>query len=170
MQWCGLSRTAVAGVEGYRLLLAPTYPGPYTNFREYYAPPFLPAPNEATLNNLVEGDMYFMEIVSGTADGRFDGAASTVAVGIPSKSVRTGVLNILIEAYDETFCRISWEIPGQTAESGPAATHFAVAYRCGTALSSPATVHPQTFTSNAATIMAPFTMDETCQVRCIVLA
>jgi len=125
-------RTSVADAQAYRLVMAPNYPGPYAPWREYYAAPFSPAPNTVTVDNLVEGDMYFVKVNAGTSDGQFESVGSPVAVAIPSKSVRTGVSNLFVAAYDETFCRLTWEIPGSgVEETGPAATHFAVAYRCG---------------------------------------
>jgi len=112
--------------------MAPNYPGPYTTWREYYAAPFSSAPNTVTLNNLVEGIMYFVKVHAGTADGQFESVGSPVEVAIPLKSVRTGVSNIFVEAYNSTFCRLTWTIPGNgVTETGPAATHFAVAYHCG---------------------------------------
>lgn len=107
--------------------------------------------------------MYFLKVLAGTAGGQFEGQGSPMAVGIPTKGVRTAASMPLIEAYDETFCRISWTKPGNGVEStGPAASHFAVAYRCG-ATPSPI-VYPQVYTSTTATLHVPFTMDQSCQV------
>lgn len=144
----------------------------------------MPAPNEATLTGLVEGDMYFLKVVAGTADGQFDGASSPVAVATPIQSVGgwarrhsstndAGVLKdtIRVEAYDETFCRLSWEKPGKNGPgTGPAATHFAVAYLCGSEQSLPlqidprTTVYNETFTATTATLNVPFNMDAKCTV------
>lgn len=153
----------MSGAQSYRVLAAPHAPGPYATFKDFYAPPASSAPTEAELTDLVEGDMYFLKVAAGTADGQFEAQGSPVAVGIPTKGVRTAVSPPLIEAYDETFCRISWTRPGNGEEStGPAATHFAVAYRCGPAPQP--TRYPQIFTSTTATVEVPFTMGLSCQV------
>ena len=153
--------TSVAGAEAYRILRARYAPGPYTTFKEYYAPPFSPAPNLVTLTGLVEGDMYFLRVLSGTADGQFETTGSPIAVVIPTLGVRTGVnegppaTSPLLETYDETFCRISWTRPGNgVTQTGPAASHFAVGYRCGT--DPGPTLYPEEFTSTTATLHAPF--------------
>jgi len=158
----------VSGAEAYRLLSADSAPGPYTAFKEYHGAPFAVPQNVATLQGLIEGKIHFIKVVSGTADGEFEAGGSPVAVVIPSKAVRTGVnagppaSTPLVESYDETFCRISWEPPGNGQEStGPAASHFAVGYRCGT---TPLTIYPVVFTSNTATINVPFTMGLQCRV------
>jgi len=161
-------RTAVSGAEAYRLLSADSAPGPYTPFKEYYGAPFAVPQNVATLNSLIEGKMYFIKVVSGTADGHFEVYGSPVVVVIPSKAVRTGVnagppaSTPLVESYDETFCRISWEPPGRQEATGPAASHFAVGYRCGT--TSAISIYPVVFTSNTATITVPFIMGLECTV------
>lgn len=151
------------GAQSYRLLAAPQATGPYTTFKDFYAPPASPVPTEVELTDLVEGDMYFFKVSSGTADGQFEDNASPVAVGIPTKGVRTAVSTPLIEAYDESFCRISWTRPGNgEVSTGPAATHFAVAYRCG--IEPLPTRYPQVFTSTTATLNVPFIMGQSCQV------
>lgn len=166
--------TSVAGAEAYRIQRSRYAPGPYTTFKEYYAPPFTPAPNVVTLTGLIEGDLYFLRVLSGTADGQFETAGSPVAVAIPILGVRTGVnsgppaTSPLLEAYDETFCRISWVRPGSgVTQTGPAASHFAVGYRCGN--SSVPTIYPEEFTSTTATLNTPFVMGVSCQVLAVLI-
>ena len=152
----------MAAAGGYRLLNAPSTVGPYTTFKEYYAPPYMPAPNVDTLTNLIEGDMYFLKVLSGTADGQFETAGSPVSVVIPIASVRTAAKELKVVSYNTTFCRISWRVPGNLLqETGPAATHFALAYRCG--LAPTPTIYQETFTSHEGTILADFVMDTSCQ-------
>jgi hypothetical protein len=153
----------VPNAEAYCILTSPNPPGPYTTFKEYYAPRNFPAPNEVTLTDLIEGDMYFLKVLSGNAIGEFETVGSPIVVAIPTLSVRTGAKNLFVEAYDATFVRISWEVPGGdfTGSNGPAASHFAVAYRCAVP---PAIVYPQEYTSTTATVYASFTMGRSCQV------
>ena len=73
--------------------------------------------------------MYFLKVHSGTFDGQFESVGSPIAVAIPQDVVRTAVSDVRLEAYDETFCRLAWTMPGSEVQTGPAATHFAVAYQ-----------------------------------------
>ena len=159
-----VNRTSVPNAKAYSILNSPNAPGPYTTFKEYYAPLNFPAPNEVTLTDLIEGGMYFLKVLSGNAIGEFETVGSPIVVAIPTLGVRTGVKNIFVEAYDATFVRISWEVPGGdlTESNGPAASHFAVAYWCA-GQAGPIVYH-QEYTSTTATVYASFTMGGQCQV------
>ena len=159
-----VNRTSVPNAEAYSILTSPNPPGPYTTFKEFYAPRNFPAPNEVTLTDLIEGDMYFLKVLSGNAIGEFETVGSPIVVAIPTLSVRTAAKNLFVEAYDATFVRISWEVPGGdfTGSNGPAASHFAVAYRCD--VQAGPIVYPQEYTSTTATVYASFTMGRSCQV------
>ena len=148
--------TAVVGAEAYRLVSASSAPGPYSTFKEYYAAPDEPASNEVTIQDLIEGNMYFLKVHSGTFDGQFESVGSPIAVAIPQDAVRTAVSDVRLEAYDETFCRLAWTMPGSEVQTGPAATHFAVAYQGSGSTTS---VYNQTFIGNTARVDAPFQID-----------
>ncbi|MGB1595208.1 MAG: fibronectin type III domain-containing protein [Promethearchaeia archaeon] len=91
--------TAVVGAEAYRLVSASNAPGPYSTFKEYYAAPDEPASNEVTIEDLIEGNMYFLKVHSGTFDGQFESVGSPIAVAIPQDVVRTAVSDVRLEAY-----------------------------------------------------------------------
>ncbi len=82
------------------------------------------------------------------------------AAGPPEQPVK----NLKVLRYDETAVTLSWEQPGNSTGSGPAATHFAVLYSCGGAALA---LYPGTFTALQATL-APaggWTIGSTCDFQ-----